>query len=399
MKAEELFDHRQSMGLSKNEIADRLGVPKITYSRWERGIHPPPFDGMLKFALIGLKNEIQAKRNNDTTGIPKPEENNGFVTVSVSSPVGNITINDLPMGSRQNKHPLSQNGPTGFCGTENKQGGSDSMIIAIFNQSGGVGKSTLTRDLGYELSLLNQKVLLIDADPQGTLGTFLGLNPGTLEEGETFWHVISSRKKTPDDQPAISPSNFGMDVGLANRTLVDQEILLTQLHNQARLLSYLRKLKQQYDFILLDCSPKISEITFQILMACDGLLVPVQTEAKSVSAFFEVNYEIAKAQQRRLDFDKPPLEVIGIIPTLHNPRLLLHRHHLNELINNLCPQFGYRVFPPIKDYIAVSEAGTQEMPLKLYDPKCPVNEDLAFIANTIFETAKTSKTETLTNHG
>lgn len=146
-------------------------------------------------------------------------------------------------------------------------------------------------------------------------------------------------------------------------------------------------MRQTYDFILVDCPPKISEITIQVLLASDGLLIPVQPEGKAVTAFAEVQREIALTQERRRNMRLPGIKVLGVVPTLVNPRLLLHRHHLEEIEAGLCAPFGYRMLDPIRHYVAVAEAGTEGIPLGLYDPHCPVNETITHIADQVMEVA------------
>jgi chromosome partitioning protein len=252
------------------------------------------------------------------------------------------------------------------------------MIVAVFNQSGGVGKSTLTRDLGYELHTRGLKTLLIDADPQGTLGFFFGIYPHGCPKTEMFWSGICGSEDP--GQPPIARAKCGISLGLANKTLVADEILLMQQHDPARLLSVLEPLKETYDFILIDCPPRISELTIQILFATDGLLIPVQTEAKSVMMVSEIQEEIARAQRRRKNLKLPQLKILGVVPTLYNPQRVLHRHHLQEIKETVCDHLGYHLFPAIRDLISLAEAGTKAVPLKLYDPKCSVNEDIAQIA-------------------
>lgn len=399
MNPTELTQLQLSTNLKKDEVAEKLGVSPITFGRWERGVTPIPFPGMLRFAFLGLQDEIQSNRNDDRDRVLSDAQNSEPDTIPTGSVVGDNPNHHFTMGNRPNPDPLPKNGAICVQGNLTPTKERNAMIIAIFNQAGGVGKSTLTRDLGFELSQMGQKVLLVDGDSQGTLSSFLGLDPGKVSPPETFWHIVANPEKSSSDQPAITQTKFGMDIGIANRLLGDQEHLLAQQHNQARLLSFLKKLKENYDIILIDCSPKISEVVRQILMASDGLLIPVQTEVKSVSSFYEVHYEIKKAQQRRADIDKPPLVVLGVVPTLHNPRRSVHLHHLNEL-NTACAAFEYQVYNPVRDYIAVTEAGTQEMPLKLYDSACPVNQEITTIAQMILkQISQLNKTETLVTHG
>lgn len=386
MKAKELETLRVATGLTRNEAALRLGIPLRTYARWESGARPILFAGLLTDALRSLLYEIQIEtigRKNEGGRVSAASETGGIDTRGISHPLAGGNFDHLQVGIRQDRSSLPNRREISLQRNSERKERGTCMIVAIFNQSGGVGKSTLTRDLGYDLAQRGLRLLLVDADPQGTLGMFLGLSPGELQRSETFWDVVASPQTTPDIRPPIIQTEFGLNLALANRTLVDLELTLAQHRNTARLLSFLRQLSPDYDLILIDCSPKISEVTIQALMAADGLLVPVQTEAKSVSAFFEVQFEITRAKRRRLDVFLPAFEVVGVVPTLHDPRLILHRHHLRELKDEMCAQFGYPVLPPVRNYVAVSEAGTQRMPLKMYDPKCPANDDVTLVADRI----------------
>ncbi len=262
------------------------------------------------------------------------------------------------------------------------------MRLAVFNQSGGVGKTSLTRDLGYELALRGQRVLLIDADPQGTLGSFLGLEPATRARADTFWAAVCDGDDAP---PVVHATAFDLTLGLANRFLIGDELALMQQNDPARLLAVVETHLNAYDWVLFDCPPKISEITVQILLAVEGLLAPVQTEAKAVESFAEVQLEIAKAQRRRKHMRLAPLRVLGVVPTLYNPRLVLHRHHYAELMRRIGPSFGYPVFAPIRDYVAVSEAGTRRQPLRRYAPKCPAAADVAALATALLGNAEVNR--------
>lgn len=261
--------------------------------------------------------------------------------------------------------------------------------VAVFNQAGGVGKTTLTRDLGFELAGRGSRVLLVDADPQGTLGVFFGETPAERPATDLFWSSICMRGG-PKGEPIRIQSEFGVHLGLANHTLIDDEWVLAQQHDPARLLGVFDRLKAEYDLILIDCPPKIAELTHQVLLAADALLIPVQPEGKAVVAFAEVHREILQVQQRRTNMRLPTIEVLGVVPTIFNPRLVLHRHHLEELRDRICASFGYPLFPAIRDYVSVAEAGTQGMPLKAYDARCAANQDVSAVADKLFDQIKVS---------
>lgn len=250
--------------------------------------------------------------------------------------------------------------------------------IAVCNQAGGVGKSTITRDLGHQLSTGDKRVLLIDADSQGSLGEFLGLRPHEREDAETFWHAVCSEG---NERPAVTQA-FGVSVGIANLGLIRAESRLAEQKNPMRFFGVLKKLAPDFDFVLIDCPPHISEMTVQILCAADEILIPVQTEAKAVWGLAIIQEEIAKSNRRRDDSGRPPLRVTGIVPTLYNPNRKLHAHYLSE-IQRMAGVLETPVFTPFRDYIAVSEACNAGQPLKMYAPNCPANVDMAELAASI----------------
>lgn len=253
--------------------------------------------------------------------------------------------------------------------------------IAIFNQAGGVGKTTIVRDLGYELASRGYQTLLVDADPQATLSTFFDFNPAERQEADLFWCSIYRGTKgiKPSVFATIYPNLF---LGLANRELKRGELELLEAKDQGRLRGFLKLIHSEFDFILFDCSPAISEITIQVLFAVDSLVIPVQTQAKSVVAFGEIQYEIGKAQERRMNMDLSPLKVLGIIPSMFRQATMIQKHHFEEM-RSLCQLFDYAVLPPIHDSIKVSEAGSFRKPLKDYDKKCKVNDDIEQICDSM----------------
>ncbi|MBI4747234.1 MAG: ParA family protein [Acidobacteria bacterium] len=256
--------------------------------------------------------------------------------------------------------------------------------IAVFNHAGGVGKTTTTRDLGYEMASRGRKVLLIDADPQGSLSDFLGLDPHSRPHQEIFWQALLGETGDATDLPAPPhlESAFGMDIGLANLLVFQMEQRLAEMKNTQRLLDVLESIKDRYDFILIDCPPNVSEITVQVLMAVDEVLIPVQTEHKATIGLVIVQNEILKANQRRRRI-RPELQISGIVPTIFSSTKTEHRNYL-QAIHDFARQLSRRVLPPVSDRIAVAEASSAGKPLKVYAPNSPANADIEQIANLVF---------------
>jgi chromosome partitioning protein len=125
------------------------------------------------------------------------------------------------------------------------------VVISLFNQAGGVGKSTLTQNLGYHLSLRHHKILLVDIDPQASLTTFMGLEPADLEK--TIYDALVSEQ---DEPLPLHRDLHGMDLAPANILLAnaEQELIFAELR-EFRLKEVLGPLLDNYDFILIDCPP------------------------------------------------------------------------------------------------------------------------------------------------
>lgn len=248
-------------------------------------------------------------------------------------------------------------------------------VIAVWNRAGGVGKTTIVRDLGYELARMHdQRVLLIDADSQGSLGEFIGLEPHDKSKEELFWETVCNAEI--ETIPPIH-STFGLDIGLSNLYLAKQEEDLAKQFNHFRLRGVLEPLRDRYDFILIDCAPSISEVNRQVLAACDQILIPVQPEDKGVSGILRTQENIIEANRRRHPFFGP-IRCVGVIPTMLENRRI-HNHYL-EVIKEVVGTLLYPVLRPMRNYIAVTESCNGRKPLREYDAMCPALADIEEIA-------------------
>lgn len=148
-------------------------------------------------------------------------------------------------------------------------------IIALFNQAGGVAKSTLTMNLGYHLAQLTHRVLLVDIDPQASLTKFMGLIPKELDS--TVADAIIEELPLP-----IHEGIHGMDLAPANRVLSGAEMQLVNAPlRDFRLKEALEPLLSEYDFILIDCPPSLGLLSFVSLVAATHVLVPIETHLKA----------------------------------------------------------------------------------------------------------------------
>ncbi|PSN13344.1 chromosome partitioning protein ParA [filamentous cyanobacterium CCT1] len=253
-------------------------------------------------------------------------------------------------------------------------------IIALFNMSGGVGKSTLTMNLGYHLAVEHKKrVLLIDMDPQASLTTFTGIAPFDLEK--TIYHSLLKREPLP-----IQKDICGCDLVPANIFLAQAELqLASELRREYKLSDLITKKASRYDFVLIDCPPSLGLLSVNCLVAADFLLIPIQTEYKSVEAtinLLQTTHEIAGQVN-------PSLKVTGAIPTMYDERTSQSRRALQtieEVFASLQdnPSFkGARVFPPIPRRTDFANATTEHLPLAQYAPRHPALEPLEVIAKAL----------------
>ena len=183
-------------------------------------------------------------------------------------------------------------------------------IIALFNQSGGVGKTTLTMNLGYHLGQKKNRVLLVDIDPQASLTTFMGIEPEELER--TIYESVVG-----EEPIYIIEQINGLDLVPANINLSAAELeLVSSLMREVRLKNALASIVDKYDFILIDCPPSLGILTVLSLVAATHVLVPIQTQFKSFQGtdlLLNTVARLRKAANRHL-------KIAGFIPTMFDGR-------------------------------------------------------------------------------
>jgi chromosome partitioning protein len=231
-------------------------------------------------------------------------------------------------------------------------------IISIANQKGGVGKTTTAVNIGAILAKKGKKVLLIDADPQGNATSGLGLEK---EYELTLYDVLinecsveSTLQNTNIKNLKVCPSN--MDLAGAEVELV------SQMSREQRLKERVDEIKDQFDFIFIDCPPSLGLITLNAFTASDSVLIPVQCEYFALEGLGQLLQTINLVKKHL----NKSLEVEGAVLTMYDIRTNLS----NQVVKEVKRYFDDKVYKTvIPRNIRLSEAPSFGMPITLYDPK------------------------------
>ena len=230
-------------------------------------------------------------------------------------------------------------------------------IIAIANQKGGVGKTTTSVNLAASLGVLEKKVLLIDADPQANATSGLGIDVEEVEFGtyQLLEHTISSK------DAIISTSSPNLDLIPSHIDLVAIEIELVDKDNREYMLKQaITPLKEDYDYIIIDCAPSLGLLTLNALTAADSVIIPIQCEYFALEGLGKLLNTVKSVQK----IHNEALDIEGLLLTMYDSRLRLS----NQVVDEVKKHFDEMVFKTIiQRNVRLSEAPSLGESIISYD--------------------------------
>ena len=243
-------------------------------------------------------------------------------------------------------------------------------IIAIANQKGGVGKTTTAINLSSCLAEAGQKVLAVDFDPQGNETSGLGMEKDDIEK--TIYDMLVGECDIEDC--LITNVQDQLDLLPSNMELAGAEIELLEIENKEYLLkTYLAKVQNNYDFIIIDCPPSLNLLTINALTAADTVLVPIQCEYYALEGLNQV-LKTVNLVSKKLN---PSLELEGVVFTMYDARTNLSLEVVESVKSNLNQNIYKTIIPR---NVRLAEAPSHGMPINLYDSRSAGAESYRLLA-------------------
>ena len=246
-------------------------------------------------------------------------------------------------------------------------------IIAIANQKGGVGKTTTAINLSACLAEAEKRVLTIDMDPQGNTTSGLGIDKNNCEN--TIYQLILG--ECSFDEALIHTEFEYLDLIPSNVNLAGAEIELLNIENREYVLhNEIEKIKDNYDFIIIDCPPSLNMLTVNAMTTASTVLVPIQCEYYALEGLSQLIHTIELVQERL----NPKLEIEGVVFTMYDARTNLSLQVVENVKDNLNQNIYKTIIPR---NVRLAEAPSYGMPINLYDPKSSGAESYLLLAEEV----------------
>ena len=248
-------------------------------------------------------------------------------------------------------------------------------IIAIANQKGGVGKTTTAINLSASLASLGQKVLALDMDPQGNMTSGLSVNKDEVEN--TVYDLIIGNIGI--EECICKEVYENLDVLPSNVNLSAAEIELIGTDNKEFIIrNEVHKVKEEYDFIIIDCPPSLSVLTINAMTTADTVLVPIQCEYYALEGLSQLIHTVELVRDRL----NPKLTIEGVVFTMYDARTNLSLQVVENVKDNL-EQTIYKTIIPRN--IRLAEAPSYGIPINKYDPKSAGAESYLRLADEVID--------------
>lgn len=248
-------------------------------------------------------------------------------------------------------------------------------IIAIANQKGGVGKTTTAINLSACLAEAEKKVLTVDLDPQGNTTSGLGVDKNECEK-TTYELLIGQSSVEECLMQGILPN---LDILPSNVELSGAEIELIGIEGKEFILKEeINRIRDRYDFILIDCPPSLNMLTVNAMTTADTILVPIQCEYYALEGLSQLIHTINLVKQRL----NPSLELEGVVFTMYDSRTNLSLQVVENVKNNLNNAVYKTIIPR---NVRLAEAPSHGMPITLYNPRSVGAESYRLLAKEVIQ--------------
>lgn len=237
-----------------------------------------------------------------------------------------------------------------------------SRVVAVTNQKGGVGKTTTTINLAASLALADQRVLLIDCDPQGNMTSGVGLR-GQRPAAGTIYDALTNDAVTDGEQFILPTSIDKLFAIPADRSLTGAEIELVSLpERESRLRRVIEPLRSKFDRIFIDCPPSLGLLTLNALVAADAVLIPLHCEYFALEGLADL---VSTLRRVRASLN-PSLDIDGVLLTMHDERTNLGQQVARDVREFFQEKVFHTVIPR---NVRLGEAPSHGKPVVLYDAK------------------------------